>query len=147
MKKYGDIPNERIEEGNKLIELFHSGREIIPNTFPIKFGRKQGMPKCYENYYDITILPNLRYNTSWEMLMPVIITISTTISPINIFSSHRQNCVHFYKLGVIGSDNKLLEKWDTGTELIELAWIAVVEFIERHNVGEKYFVVEGGIKK
>jgi hypothetical protein len=57
-------------ENNKLIDIFMTGRELMPNGKTLGF--KQGYPKQYENWYDTVDICNLTYHRSWSRLMPVV---------------------------------------------------------------------------
>lgn len=124
------MTQEEIIEGNKLIELFYSGRTLSTDgTF---FGRKQGMPKQYENWYDIVSVGDLKYHSSWDWLMPVVEKIETlgyhTKISCDEFGSWTQ--IH-YRLSLANTtETKAVNQHGTK---IENTWKSVIQFITWHN--------------
>lgn len=121
------MTQEEIIEGNKLIELFYSGRTLSTDgTF---FGRKQGMPKQYENWYDIVSVGDLKYHSSWDWLMPVVEKINDTgidnYGEIGVFI-FPNNVV----IGESSNDPITMCTIANHKSLIQMTWTAIVTFLK-----------------
>lgn len=110
------MTQERITEGNRLIAHFMMDAKCLP--------------------VGIHSVEDLKYNTSWDELMPVVKKIKILKYPIYIYHSHIQNSVEIFKLKEGGKDSKIVRESSTTKEPIELLWEAIVGFIEYYNRGQ-----------
>ncbi len=108
-----------IEEGNKLIAEFMGGKIAHFNISNEPHFRNLPHGRAI-------LLEDLKYNNSWDWLMPVF----EKIEKMGAWTDIWQNDDGY------GVDVKYNEKYfnTTGKTKIESVWLAVVEFIKWHNV-------------
>lgn len=127
------MTQEKIIEGNKLIELFYSGRTLsTDDTF---FGRKQGMPKQYENWYDIVSVGDLKYHSSWDWLMPVVDKVEQLFEGSISVNIYDDRCtIEISTQYAMATDIHLPDEfYNNEGPKIRSTWLSIVQFITWYN--------------
>lgn len=107
------MSDREITEGNRLIAHFMMDAKCLP--------------------VGVHNVEDLKYNTSWNELMPVVTKIKKLKYPVYMYQSHIQNSVEIFKLREDGKDSKIVRESSTTKEPIRLLWEAVVGFMEYYN--------------
>jgi hypothetical protein len=142
------MKTEEILEGNKLIAEFMGAKPLMEGELEIVCS-----DGCNIMVYDSGVqqkIPNMRFHTSWDWLMPVVDKIAKTIIPKEWLNSGWNLSIDYAitKVGTSFSigDNDLWitdcgidpKGWaNAGLTPIERTWLAVIEFIKWYNQNKK----------
>ncbi len=126
------MKEKEVVEYNKMIAKIADGNRIIAEFMGAKIIPNQGEAKIEHFVFDDDRLAiwDLKYNSSWDWLMPVVNKIKELKHPIYLYQSHVQNTVEIFEMK---NDHYIIRESDTMGEPIMVLWKAIVQFIKMHN--------------